>query len=206
MRTKSSMAIAASVVGLVIFGIGVHAATQLPRPTPTQAAKPTTRAGNGSGSHGNDNGHGRALDILSFDAMYGVDGPFIGETNAVRGIVGDELPWAVESVRGSLDSSGRLRIRVRGLVFKNAPSVPPEIVGTNDETDFRAAVSCLTEGTSTTPEVNVVTQGFPASTSGDSDIDAHVELPNPCVAPIVLILAGSEDKWFAITGIETEGD
>ena len=29
-------------------------------------------------------------------------------------------------------------------------------------------------------------------------------LPNPCVAPIVFVLAGSEDKWFSVTGFESE--
>src|SRR5262249_40968097 len=50
--------------------------------------------------------------------------------------------------------------------------------------------------------VNVTTAGFPASASGDSDIDAQLALPSPCVAPVVFILAGSEDKWFAVTGFE----
>jgi hypothetical protein len=35
---------------------------------------------------------------------------------------------------------------------------------------------------------------------GDSTIDTMVTLPNPCVAPIVFVVAGSEDKWFAVTG------
>ena len=30
--------------------------------------------------------------LLTFETMYGVDGPFIGEANAIRGVVGDELP------------------------------------------------------------------------------------------------------------------
>jgi len=41
--------------------------------------------------------------------------------------------------------------------------------------------------------VNVFTAGFPATvTGGDSDIDAIITLPNPCVAPIVFVIAGSE--------------
>jgi len=35
-------------------------------------------------------------------------------------------------------------------------------------------------------------------------IDAHVTLPDPCVASAVFVLAGSEEKWFAVTGFETE--
>jgi hypothetical protein len=53
---------------------------------------------------------------------------------------------------------------------------------------------------------NVVTQGFPATVEGDSVIKAQIELPNPCVAPIVMVLAGLEEKWFAVTGFEAEED
>ena len=31
-------------------------------------------------------------------------------------------------------------------------------------------------------------------------------LPNPCVAPVIFVLAGSEDKWFSVTGFEAEED
>jgi len=65
-------------------------------------------------------------------------------------------------------------------------------------------VSCLTEDGDQVKEVNATTNGFPADAQGNSNIDAKVELPNPCVAPIVFVLAGSEDKWFAVTGFEEE--
>jgi hypothetical protein len=173
---------------------------------PPLGAQLTARGASPTPSSGDHRRHRHAEDMIEFETMYGVDGPFLGDANEVRGVEGDEAPWAVESVRGSLDTDGRLRIRVRGLVFKDDPSVPPDLVGTNDEAEFRGLVSCLTEGDGTTPSVNVVTQGFPATTSGDSNIDAVVSLPNPCIAPIVMVLAGSEDKWFAITGFEAEGD
>jgi hypothetical protein len=51
--------------------------------------------------------------------------------------------------------------------------------------------------------VNVTTAPFPATTSGNSDIDAHVKLPADCVAPIIFIISGTEDHWFAVTGGET---
>jgi hypothetical protein len=146
--------------------------------------------------------------ILAFDHMYGVDGPFVGDTNAIRGIPGDELPWAVARfIRGRLDTEGNLRIEVRGLVFADKPSVPPDLRGKNDESEFRAVVSCLTEQSDTeVGTANVTTAGFPATEEGDADIDTQVKLPNPCVAPIVFVIAGSEDKWFAVTGFEAESD
>lgn len=147
-----------------------------------------------------------ASPILAFATMYGVDGPFVGDTNPVRDIIGDELPWVVSGfVVGDLDTRGRLRILVHGLVFADEPSVPPDLVGTNDEPFFRGLVSCLTEDGDSVGTQNVITDGFPANVHGDSFIHATLELPNPCVAPIVMVLAGSEDKWFAITGVETEG-
>jgi len=64
----------------------------------------------------------------------------------------------------------------------------------------------MTETGDTVTTANVITGGFPATRSGDSTIRTTVELPNPCVAPVVFVLAGSEDKWFAVTGFESEED
>jgi hypothetical protein len=147
--------------------------------------------------------HSRPRDILAFETMYAVDGPFIGDANAIRGVIGDELPWTIaHHVKGKLETNGHLKIKVRGLVFTDDPEVPVELRGKNDETEFRALVSCLSEEGETVVTKNVTSAGFPATESGDSDIDATIELPEPCVAPIVFILAGTEDKWFAVTGFE----
>jgi hypothetical protein len=144
--------------------------------------------------------------LLAFTTLYGVDGPFLGDANAIRDVEGDEAPWVVGSARGSLDTAGHLKIRVRGLVFGDDPLVPPDLVGKNDESEFRGLVSCLTEHGDAVETENVTTRGFPASPAGDSTIDAQIALPNPCVAPVVFVLAGSEDKWFAVSGFEAEGD
>ncbi len=141
--------------------------------------------------------------LQTFDAMYGVDGPFVGDGFLIRGIPGDELPWEVRDARGRLDTDGHLTIKVRGLVFKDVPEVPVELRGKNDEAEFRGAVSCWTEEGDHVATVNTITRGFPATASGDSSIRATLSLPNPCVAPIIMVLAGSEDKWFAVTGFES---
>ncbi len=51
---------------------------------------------------------------------------------------------------------------------------------------------------------NVTTAGFKATSSGNSDIDAQIALLEECIAPIVSVIAGSEDKWFAVTGVSSE--
>jgi hypothetical protein len=144
--------------------------------------------------------------LIAFDSMYGVEGPLLGEANAIRGVVGDEAPWTITHfIKGRLDLNGRLAINVRGLVFADDPLVPPDLVGKNDELEFRGLVSCLTEDAQgAIVTTNVVTDGFPATVLGDSFIHQTLELPNPCIAPIVFVLAGSEDKWFAVTGFESE--
>ena len=150
------------------------------------------------------NGGEQGDTLLAFHSMYGVDGPFVGNTFPLRGIPGDELPWTVASAVGRLDTDGHLTIQVRGLVFTDDEEVPPELRGINDEPTFRAAVSCITEKGERVVRRNVVTEPFPATATGNSKIRATVELPNPCVAPTVLILSGSEDAWFAVVGFEAE--
>src|SRR5258708_1893826 len=141
--------------------------------------------------------------FLSWGTMYGVAEGFLKHTD-IRGVRGHDLPWVLTSVTGSLTTDGHLSISVRGLVFANNPEVPPDLRGINDQTSFRALVSCLTdEGHGRVSTVNVTTSGFPATRSGDSDINTTVRLPGSCVAPIVFVLSGSEDKWFAVTGAET---
>jgi len=163
-----------------------------------------SRGHHDSGRHEGNRHEGGTL--VSFDTMYGVDGPFIGDAFAIRGIPGDELPWDIREANGSLDTDGHLTIKVKGLVFKDEPEVPPELRGINDETEFRGAVSCWTEEGDQVTTVNVITEGFHATPSGNASIRATVSLPNPCVAPIIMVLAGSEDKWFAVAGVETEDD
>lgn len=149
--------------------------------------------------------HAQPRTVVAFHAMYGVDGPFVGAGNPIRTLPGDDLPWEVGIVNGSLTTNGHLRIVVRGLVFKDEDPVPEDKRGINDEPSFHGIVSCLTESGDATPTVNVVTPAFRASTTGDAIIDATVALPNPCVAPIVFVTGEDPGKWFAVTGFEKEG-
>ena len=72
--------------------------------------------------------------------------------------------------------------------------------GLNPSAAFRAAVSCLTNDATTVSTVNLVTEQFPATPTGDSEIDADVSLPSPCVAPIVFVMNAAGTSWFAVTG------
>jgi len=173
-----------SVTALALIGSAALAAT-LPAPAP-------------------ESGVERAHMLLVFHSMYGVDGPFVGEAFPQRGIPGGELPWTVESANGWLDTDGHLTLQVKGIVFTDDDEVPPNLRGTNDEPTFRAAISCITESGDRIVRRNVITDPFPATPEGDARVKTTVELPNPCAEPTLFILAGSEDKWFAVVGFESE--
>jgi hypothetical protein len=51
--------------------------------------------------------------------------------------------------------------------------------------------------------VNLVTDPVPATDAGDATIDATLDLPDACVAPIIFVTNGTGSApgaWFATTG------
>lgn len=130
--------------------------------------------------------------ILAFKTMVPVTGPYVGMTNPIRTVPGGGLAWKIENGSGELMVSGRLRVRTRGLVLVNT--------GTNPVPMFRAIVSCQSiDSKGEADVVNISTDAFQADADGNSQADTKVELPNPCVAPIVFVTSPG-GAWFAATG------
>ena len=141
-------------------------------------------------------------DVLEFDTMTGVVAPFTGTANPVRGVPGGGLPWELDRARGRLRADGRLDVKVEGLVLARRAPVPAAVQGTNPIPQFRAIVSCLTPSADGTAvdTVNVTTDPAPATVpGGDARIRAMVDLPEPCIAPIVFVTSPT-GAWFAATG------
>ncbi|MFZ2726765.1 MAG: hypothetical protein WAX77_10980 [Methylococcaceae bacterium] len=138
-------------------------------------------------------------EILHFKTMYAVDGAFLTPDGAtvpnVRDVVGDYQAWKINKfIKGHLFSDGRLIVKVRGLVFPNAP---------NDEYYFRALVSCLTNNNGFIATQNVISDSVWTNPAGNADFNQQLQLPSPCVAPVVMILNGDSTEgnvWFAISG------
>src|SRR5262245_25385962 len=144
-----------------------------------------------------------AKKTLDFDTMVGGPRPFTGATNAIRTVPGGGLPWMVDEAKGKLRVDGRIEVEVQGLVLdpNDAQVIAAGLAGTNPVPNFKAIVSCLSRdaaGTTATT-VNVETDLFPASPTGDSEIEDTVSLPEPCIAPIVLVPSPG-GQWFAATG------
>lgn len=134
-----------------------------------------------------------AVPILHFTTMFPVSGLYVGPDHPIRGIAGGGLPWAISGASGTLFENGMLKVRTRGLVFASGPNT-----GTNTIPFFRAAVSCRTSDGDT---VTFWTKDFRADSMGDSNINAQVNLPHPCIAPVIFVTAPApKPLWFAVTG------
>ncbi len=134
--------------------------------------------------------------------MIGVPRPYTGPTNAIRGIPGGGLPWVISFGKGELKGDGSLEIKVKGLVLD--PSDPAVIAGgrggTNPSPVFKVLVSCMSKDAAGNAVVsNVSTDPFPATPTGNAQIEAQLSLPSPCIAPIIFVTSGT-GSWFAATG------
>lgn len=137
---------------------------------------------------------------LEIDRMIGVDGPFLGNANPIRGVAGGGLPWVLDEAKVELESDGELEVKVEGLIIPASSGV-----GNNPVPFFRAVVSCLSvDETGLVTTVNVTTTngdevmiGNPRN--GDAKIEETLDLPRPCVAPIVFVTSPT-GAWFAVTG------
>ena len=154
----------------------------------------TRRRAASLGSGGSD-----SRKILDFDVMAGVSAPFTGSTNQVRNLSGGGLPWEIDQGKGTLRRDGRLKVEVQGLVLARRAPVPANLQGTNPIASFKAIVSCLTVTGGSTVPTTVETDLAPATTTGDAEIEATVDLPSPCFAPIVFVTSPT-GQWFAVTG------
>jgi hypothetical protein len=52
-------------------------------------------------------------------------------------------------------------------------------------------------------ESHVTSEGFHANRSGNAGVRTHVDLPDPCLEPIILII-GDEGEWLAMTGFDSQ--
>ena len=138
--------------------------------------------------------------ILKFNTMVGVPAGLTGVQSQVplRGINGDDIPWAIADVEGELRANGHLEISVQGLVLAAGANA-----GSNTSPVFRGLVSCVrSDGTF----ANILTDPFPATTGpasaggGNAEIVADVALPQPCIAPNIFVTSGT-GSWFAATGL-----
>jgi hypothetical protein len=102
----------------------------------------------------------------------------------VAGVTGGGVPWNLAQGSATLTSDGRVHVEVQGLVLASN--------GTNPVDTGKAVVVC-------SGELPVSTGIVPFSDQGNATVNAVVDLPSPCFAPVVFFTSAS-GRWFAVTG------
>ena len=96
--------------------------------------------------------------------------------------------WVIGNSDARLRHDGRLDVRVEGLVLTST--------GANPITELAASVACNGAVVATTAVV-------PFSSTGDATIRATVDLPQRCIAPVVMLNPrGNATVFIAVTGTE----
>lgn len=105
-------------------------------------------------------------------------------------------PWVVASGEARIQSNGRLRAEMSGLLLLDNTVGPVRSVF--------ASLVCQKTVASADPTNEVVasTADVPLSAAGDAEIDEVITLPPVCVAPIVLIRIRLVDIGFGPIDIE----
>lgn len=138
---------------------------------------------------------------FEFNSMVGND--LTGADGAIRGVNAGGAPWVIDDAEVKLEGS-TLKVEVEGLVL-DPDAVPDPAGGTNPIGQFTAILSCLQPGDGDHVTQNVRTDPVPASMEGDAEIEQEIDVPEPCLAPIVFVAGAEEaglpdDLWFAVTG------
>lgn len=132
--------------------------------------------------------------LIQFDSMTGVAASGVNVVND-RGIAAGGAPWVITSGTGTVNHQGDVSVQVTGLIIPNPP------LGFNPIGSFSATVSCITpDGV-----MNVTTGPSAASHTGDSTINATVNLPHPCKSPEVFVgftKTNGVFVWFAHSNSE----
>lgn len=110
---------------------------------------------------------------------------------SLLGVSGGGIPWVLDRGDAKLFADGRLQVSVQHLVLASGP-----LAGTNPVPTGRAIVVCG-GGTAT-----LMTDTVPFSADGDATVQARIDLPSPCLAPVVFFAGqtGAGPRWFAVTG------
>ena len=143
---------------------------------------------------------GRTAEILKAERLVGVPTGLTGATGAIGSVNGAGLPWVIGESKAVLGVDGSFELKFKDLLFTNEASAPVALRGTNNQATMQAGVSCLTIGgtrTATLTGTFPVTMGLGA---GDAKVATTLDLPSPCVAPIVLITNATGTSWFAASG------
>ncbi|HEY7208073.1 MAG TPA: hypothetical protein VH416_07515 [Gaiellaceae bacterium] len=109
----------------------------------------------------------------------------------VHGVNPGGVPWQLTRGTVKLESDGKLKVDIRGLVIPTLGTAGPV-------TSVSASLFC---GADTNKTAAATTSTVPLSSKGNGRIEQRITLPATCLAPIVLVNPnGNSAAYIAITG------
>ena len=136
-------------------------------------------------------GSGDGRKVLEARVLAPLPREYTGAAGAIRGVNGAGAQWSIGDAEADLRSDGRLEINVEGLIVTAR--------GNNPLKQFQAIVSCQSIVNGVPAVTNVSGGLFDANTAGDAQTETNVDLPTPCLAPIVFVTTPG-GSWIAVTG------
>jgi len=136
-------------------------------------------------------GSGDGRKVLEARVLAPLAPPYLGVAGTIRSVPGAGAQWSIGDAEADLRSDGRLEIDVEGLIVT--------VRGDNPLKQFGAIVSCQSIVNGAPGVTNVPTALFDANTAGDASTKTEVDLPTPCLAPIVFVTTPG-GSWIAVTG------
>jgi hypothetical protein len=129
--------------------------------------------------------------VLNVVGPVNTDGTFPNVSrNIVRG-VNPAGPWRIGALRAEIDTTGRIRVKGRGLLLAAGNRI-----GTNGEQRVFATLIC--ELTGPFVEHSSAFGGVALEPNGDFEIDDVLDsTPTSCPSPVLLIRTASNGSWFA---------
>jgi hypothetical protein len=136
----------------------------------------TALADHGDNKNNNNNGNNR-------DGNGSAESSIVGSVPAltIGGVTSAGAPW-VAGGEASVSSRGDLEVHVKGLLL--GPGAPPALVGTVGPVQMVAAsLVCGGSGGAVVDS----SDGVPLSSAGNAEIEASINVPSTCMAPVILV-------------------
>ncbi len=116
-----------------------------------------------------------------------------GTAGTIRDVLAAGAPWSIGESEISVKSSGKIEAEFQNLVLTNT--------GLNPVGSMQIVVSCLNAPKVTSASFAVTVNNPGIDPGGDADVETKVDLPSPCLAPIVFIVNANTGGWFAVDGL-----